>query len=169
MKNLSNVEKSAFRRGEYIGHLDGAQRITRNGKEWMMLGQSFDTLEAVNAHCVKFNGLTVLKTAYIECALWCGGEEIEASDAGINELAPSLSAQMQYDCHKFMAQASELIGGTHFSQAGHDFWLTRNGHGAGFWDRPEIWGDNAQKLTEIAQKFGEVNLYIGDDGLIYSE
>jgi hypothetical protein len=34
----------------------------------------------------------------------------------------------------------------------HDFFLTRNGHGAGFWD-----GDykNGEKLTEIAKSFGE--------------
>ena len=41
-------------------------------------------------------------------------------------------------------------------QIGHDFWLTRNGHGSGFWDRPEVYGDdNAEKLSDIARAFGE--------------
>lgn len=49
---------------------------------------------------------------------------------------------------------------------GHDFALTRNGHGAGFWDReseglPKILGD---ALTRVCEGFGEANLYIGDDG-----
>lgn len=48
----------------------------------------------------------------------------------------------------------------------HDFWLTRNHHGAGFWD-----GDYpepiATQLTNLAHGFGECNLYVGDDGLIY--
>lgn len=47
----------------------------------------------------------------------------------------------------------------------HYFWLTRNGHGAGFWDESwSIWGN---KLTEIAHMFPEVDLYVGDDGEIY--
>jgi hypothetical protein len=40
-----------------------------------------------------------------------------------------------------------------FAQAGHDFWLTRNGHGTGFWDRPEIYGDReANALSEISRQ-----------------
>ena len=47
----------------------------------------------------------------------------------------------------------------------HDFWYTRNGHGTGFWD-----GDyeNGKVLTDIAQSFGEVETYEGDDHLLYS-
>lgn len=50
------------------------------------------------------------------------------------------------------------------AMAGHDFWLTRNGHGAGFWD-----GDwpNGDTLTDKAKTYGEANLYVGDDGKLY--
>ena len=53
-------------------------------------------------------------------------------------------------------------------RAGIDFWLTRNGHGAGFWDRGlgEV-GDQLTKKCDWQGKFGERNLYIGDDGKIY--
>lgn len=45
-------------------------------------------------------------------------------------------------------------------QAAHDFWLTRVGHGSGFWDREEIYGeDEAKKLTEISKALGEVYPY----------
>ena len=53
---------------------------------------------------------------------------------------------------------------------GHDFALTRNGHGVGFWDReseglPKFLGD---ALTRVChKKFNECNLYIGDDGNVY--
>lgn len=41
-------------------------------------------------------------------------------------------------------------------QIGHDLWLTRNGHGAGFWDRPEVYGkENARILTLMARAMGE--------------
>ena len=52
------------------------------------------------------------------------------------------------------------------AMAGHDFWLTRNGHGAGFWD-----GDwplpYADLLDKAAQAAGTCDLYVGDDGMIY--
>lgn len=50
-------------------------------------------------------------------------------------------------------------------QVGHDFILTRNGHGAGFWDRGL--GALGDVLTEWAKSFGSVNLYVGDDGNLY--
>jgi len=56
--------------------------------------------------------------------------------------------------------------GDAWNKAAHDFILTRNGHGAGFWDGDwcQPWGD---KLTELCRKFGELNCYVGDDNLIY--
>lgn len=50
--------------------------------------------------------------------------------------------------------------------AAHDFWLTRNGHGAGFWDGDWI-EPAATKLAKAAEAFGESYAYLGDDGLIY--
>lgn len=56
---------------------------------------------------------------------------------------------------------------THFDadHLGHDFWLTRNGHGAGFWDRGL--GDLGRRLTDNCKPYGAVYLYIGDDGLLH--
>ena len=47
------------------------------------------------------------------------------------------------------------------AQAGHDFALTRNGHGAGFWDHDA--GEAGDALTESAESFGEFNIEITDD------
>jgi hypothetical protein len=51
-------------------------------------------------------------------------------------------------------------------RAGNDFWLTHNGHGAGFWDGdlPDEIGD---ALTKASEKYREIDLYVGDDGMIY--
>jgi hypothetical protein len=38
MKNLSNIEKSACKKGEYVGYCCGAQRIRRGGKGWETYG-----------------------------------------------------------------------------------------------------------------------------------
>jgi len=46
--------------------------------------------------------------------------------------------------------------------AGHDFYLTRNGHGAGFWDK-DIYDTLAEngcdKLTELAKITGSADAY----------
>ena len=52
-------------------------------------------------------------------------------------------------------------------QLGHDLWLTRNGHGSGFWDREELYGDCGPRFTSFAENLGEAHAYTGDDGLIY--
>ena len=45
-------------------------------------------------------------------------------------------------------------------------WLTRNGHGAGFWDGD--WPEPvASRLTKSAKRFGSFDLYVGDDGKVH--
>lgn len=80
------------------------------------------------------------------------------------ELSKPCRAQFEQDCAAFIAEIAGLIEPS--EQVAHDFWLTRNHHGAGFWDGdyPKELGE---KLTTIAHGFGECNLYIGDDDLAY--
>lgn len=62
------------------------------------------------------------------------------------------------------------------SQAGHDFYLTRNGHGTGFWDRglPKLdYIDCGAQLTKISKTFGTMGLCassetIDDDTILYT-
>lgn len=53
------------------------------------------------------------------------------------------------------------------TQAGHDFWFTRNGHGVGFWDRDL--GDVGDKLSDAAHAYGERNVGLSDDGKLVIE
>jgi hypothetical protein len=60
------------------------------------------------------------------------------------------------DCLAFYSRISCYLSPKNITQAGHDFWLTRNGHGVGFWDRPEIYSKTyAEMFTKIAESFGE--------------
>jgi hypothetical protein len=43
------------------------------------------------------------------------------------------------------------------AQHGHDFFLTRCGHGAGFWDRG--YGELGRKLTDASHVYGDVYIY----------
>lgn len=52
------------------------------------------------------------------------------------------------------------------NQAEHDFILTRNGHGCGFWDGD--WMPCVSKiLTDAAKSFPEICAVQGDDGKVY--
>lgn len=140
-----------------------------------------DSLEdARRSLLTDFPGLTIqtddvnddFLAAYIECALWAsmdnadesGGEPLDANYSP-EDIAPETLERMRADCAKFYAANRDDIDGEN-ARAGHDFWLTRNGHGAGFWDGgwPEEIGE---RLTAASKAFGEADLYVGDDGLIY--
>ena len=103
--------------------------------------------------------------AYIEAALWSSTDDDgEPLDAGY-DLSQEAHDAMHADCAKFYEANSQYI--TDDALAGHDFWVTRCGLGAGFWggDWPE---PAASILTTAAEAFDNVDLYVGDDGLIYA-
>lgn len=109
--------------------------------------------------------------SYIRTALWSTSDEYgEPLDASCtpDDLSPETLSQMEKDCEDFRDQASHVIASLEhpLSQIAHDFWLTRNRHGAGFWDSdyPE---PQAKQLTEIARGFGSFDLFVGEDGNIH--
>jgi len=75
---------------------------------------------------------------------------------------------MLAECDGFIADNWALIQETGQSaeQCGHDLWLTRNGHGVGFWDRGYdlAIGD---ALTRAAHLAGARDLYLGDDERVW--
>ena len=112
---------------------------------------------------------TVFLTAYINAALWSSTDDNGTpfdETYTAKDFYADVTCQMIEDCAAFLAKAD--IPDNLLPQAGHDFWLTRNGHGTGFWDRPEIYGEEkAQELSALAETFWFVDLYVGDDGRIY--
>lgn len=105
-------------------------------------------------------------TAYITCALWSSTDDEKPLDDNydVDDISDECFNQMVADCAKFQAENWALIG-HNSSQAGHDFWLTRNGHSAGFWDGD--WPEFGDILTAKSKEFKEVDLYVGDDEKIY--
>ena len=105
-------------------------------------------------------------SSYVECLLWA--DTPEGKEWLPEELSPSLQKQIGADCLVFFQAHYEAIKNL-FDQAGHDFFLSRNGHGSGFSDRDPAWyGGQQDALQDAARAFGETDLYEGDDGLIYS-
>jgi hypothetical protein len=119
--------------------------------------------------------------AYLKCILWsendestpAGGEPLE-NNYSLEDFSQDALKQAVEDCRTFReANAADLTQYNHFRYTaeelgGHDFWLTRNGHGSGFWDRHTCLPKDARdRLSDAARAAGECNPYVGDDGLIY--
>lgn len=119
-------------------------------------------------------------SAYIECALWSSTDDDgEPLDGGEYELSAEASDKLaDYAGQAFEAEL-ELIErfteetGTDYTQAGHSFWLSCNGHGAGLFDFAS--SPAAMALDKKCDQYGHYgaiykgfDLYIGDDGLIYA-
>ena len=105
---------------------------------------------------------------YIDGALWSSNDETDESggeplDRGKFELSDEAKASMTREAEAFYDAYQHLWDDD--TQAGIDFWLTRNGHGAGFWDGD--YPEHGDELTKYAHAAGERDLYVGDDGLIY--
>ena len=172
-------------KGEYIYRFEGESDA---GIETMFvratsLTKAFDQLKGTysKASLAESADLSSFVSSYREAALWSthnsnydedpDNEAEMLSDAGY-DISPELELKFEADCREFLTQAADLLEqaaeehGYSIEQAGHDFWLTREGHGAGFWDRGlDKIGD---ELSDMARTFGQDELYVGDDDLIYS-
>jgi hypothetical protein len=107
------------------------------------------------------NEQTILDN-YLECALWTD----EKDEKTISDVGASTITQAKKDITAFVEKSGKLLDEWSEEEIGHDFWLTRNHHGAGFWDRGRESGD---KLTEIAQTFKALDVWESELGIIYFE
>jgi len=113
---------------------------------------------------------------YIETALWAendnsddtGGEPLDKNYSASDITVDTLRAMIA-DCAKFQAENATMLarayaegkrskGRYDAASAGHDFWLTRNGHeGFSDGDLPKDVGD---ALTRASEKFDAFDLYV---------
>ena len=117
--------------------------------------------------------LDTFTRAFLNAALWAGtddtGEPLEDRFT-LADVADATVADAVADCAAFQATHAALLAGADPAQAGHDFYLTRNGHGAGFWDRDvSVYPADpyGTRLTDAAHGFGTWDFYVGDDGMLY--
>lgn len=110
-------------------------------------------------------------TSYLETALWSSarcnedGNHIGSMDDeyGIGDFDIVAREQAETDLDGFFEAAAEWLEGHEDEQVAHDFWLTRNRHGAGFWDGDYEHGD---KLTELAHAYGSTDVIEIGDGKV---
>lgn len=123
---------------------------------------------------------------YVIAMLWATNDESDESGGvpmddnyGPENLASEARKEIRDECRAFLQSVGHLItadnfkgkSGGHVENGGHDFFLTRCGHGVGFWDgdwkSDDLLGGEHGPLTKAAKEAGEVWPYVGDDGKIY--
>lgn len=96
---------------------------------------------------------------YLDCAEWLLDDEVDRDKLrGWTKRAIGKAAA---DCAAFQRDNASLLEryedatGRDMASAGHDFFLTRNGHGTGFWDR----GDDPvlETLSGAASAYGQAD------------
>lgn len=122
--------------------------------------------------------------AYVECAIWSESDWRAMHEAGEDNPQPldenygpdDLDAEtlkeIVEDCEAFQRDNSadlELLYADpaygDAASAGHDFLLTRNRHGAGFWDRGGN-TDALKRLTDASHAYGDFNLDSTSEGKV---
>lgn len=131
-------------------------------------------------------------TAYLHAGLWSsndesdpetGGEPLD-SDYDICDFTGAALESAIADCKAFQEKYGHLWraegaiirpissheGGPD-AQAGHDFWLTRNGHGAGFWDGDykKSVGEKLSAACGWQTEFSTCHIFVTDAGQLVIE
>lgn len=123
--------------------------------------KSLVSAKRIISQVINAERLTTFMQAYVDCLLW-SSTDLEGTPLDSiyspGDISPEGMQEIRNDCKDFLRQAAKLIGTSsdELSQAGHDFALTRNRHGAGFWDRGL--GDIGRKLTDISHGYGEFSI-----------
>lgn len=109
----------------------------------------------------------------LEALLWSSGEEFDGHGASDQLVArvvkdwTAFEAMLPAAFDPDEAYLGRLPNGDGWAQVAHDWILTRNRHGCGFWE-PEWDLPWREVLTALAHRQGELEVYLGDDGEAYA-
>lgn len=110
-------------------------------------------------------------TGYLECAAWADGSpdqhepQIPSGEWAADALEAAIAECWVFVRRNWAALSVWADAGIDARYAGNDFWLTRNGHGTGYWDRDVACAEWAlEALTAASRACGESTLLVDDDG-----
>jgi hypothetical protein len=114
-------------------------------------------------------GLAEVVNGFTACALWLTTDDDDNYDTyDSDDLSPEAVARIREHCADFVRNWRNVWkrAGMSDDDAGHNLYLTQNGHGTGFWDRGL--GELGEQLTRACKPYGTFDLYAGDDGKLYA-
>lgn len=118
--------------------------------------------------------LDAFALAYVDAALSStmdgsdentGGAPLDRN-YGYDDLAEETVTRICNDCRAFADFNRDFWDARDTELVARLFWYARNGHGRTFNDG-DFDDQTGQQLQAAAKAFGECNLYVGDDGIIY--
>ncbi|QQM15371.1 hypothetical protein SEA_POUND_216 [Mycobacterium phage Pound] len=139
------------------------------------------------ARSIELSGADIdaMVTGYLEAQLWAGldyrDEDSEPvhydENYSLEDISPEYVEHVRAELSEVVAQHPLAVRmylnareydpgqGTVSAHFGHDFYLTREHHGAGFWDRGL--GELGEYLTRIADSYGSADeLYDNGEGML---
>lgn len=124
------------------------------------------------------NTLDAFTTGYVECLLWSSKDNADDSGGAPlddnydeSDIDEQSLLEIVEQCRDFQESNAKLLARAYAarptydaSHAGYDFWLTRVGHGSGFWDRG--FGQLGDELTKAAKAYGSIDPSVSE-GKVY--
>lgn len=113
------------------------------------------------------SAINVIIDSYLETAIWTEDFDKEVEGKTIYDFSDNARNQAKEEIEWFLKNSVDMFGSLVFKDVsytsiGHDIWLSRNGHGAGFFDRgyeKEI----SDFLMYLSHELGEIALEVNND------
>jgi hypothetical protein len=106
--------------------------------------------------------------AYLVTVLWSSvDEDRQPLDARYSpeDIDPESVDRARSELVAFLHDNRDDLAELPSKAIGHNFALTRDRHGAGFWDMGL--GERGDRLTAASHPYGDTGAYVGDDGQVY--
>jgi hypothetical protein len=113
--------------------------------------------------------IDIITDSYLETAIWTrSDQDEEMEEKTIYDFSDSARSKAKEEIKWFIDNAGDVFGYVSYTSIGHDLWLSRNGHGAGFFDRGAYDKDDASLLMELADILGGIDIEVSSsDDKIY--
>lgn len=111
---------------------------------------------------IEYHDIDDILKAYLECALWTEEENDDLESKTIYDITEKSKKEAIEQIEWFVDSAGEALNNIEDSSIGYDLWLTRNGHGAGFFDK-NYDKDIIDFLLFLCDELGEAYLHVIDD------
>ena len=114
------------------------------------------------------------ETGHVDSESWLNADPEERtsdgrlpSDVGYTDLHPDSLEKIRTDCGVWQILNMGILErayatGYDETQAGRDYWFTRNGHGVGFWDRPELKPHGLGEALTEACRGRDIHVWFAD-------
>ncbi len=118
--------------------------------------------------------LTAFERGYVAAAKWLTyrtNEDDTIDEDCVESVSPEALTEIKEECQDFQdankdnLEEAYAVHGYCEESAGHDFYLTRNGHGAGFWDQGL--GAVGERLSKACKPYGSTdNYWVDEEGVL---